>query len=869
MTDATPHPSPAITSLTAKAGDKVDNYTIMEQIGAGGTAIVFRGHDHVLNRDVAIKQIVVGRDEAGEELRQRALTEAKMHKRAAAANPRLLVQYIDTINDTRGLFLISEYVDGPSLEWRLQSDPKPMNQRDALGIIAATAKALGALHQSGMVHRDLKPSNILMPRDGGLKLADFGLASLVAEQQTMDLGSVRYMAPEVLQGQPATPRSDLYSLGMIAYELLAGRERFNEAFRTILRDQRNQSMRWVKWHTNMRAKVASLDQVVDGLPASLAQLVARLMEKDPARRVGSAEELIEAIRMHFVQTGQGESAPSTHAAMSTPVISDVSQTAALPQRSKLPMILGATLLIWVLAIGGFFFLKNQQQAEEAANRTASLITAIESADRLISDLQYVEARDAFAQIPLDHATEFDANNRRYRDDLVEAGVLKAEALLAADQHDYITALNKSREYQKRMSRWSPQPVSPRTSMSLINAKKLIEEYDTRAAFQELANEIQAMLDARKLDSAIEAIRRTRNNSTVNTAEADIRKLDELEKQYESLLGDERILELLASAKKLDESGELSDAIALLDAEAQKSGDNVDERVSNLLGVLNKRFLINSINQRIENAQNANDRAELLAAYKEMQRIQPTQSVDVRINEIEIGMMIEEAETALADGLTEKAQQLLLAVQQRDPKNAQVSRMLGSIEDAKKMAQAVRLGDQSMADREYTEAIKQYKLALSFGADPSGSVAGKIREATGQVHMAASESALANSDVEKADSELRAARENLDSSAAIDDLQARIDNLRSYTVLVGEADALFAKEDYGRAKLKYLKAAEIFDSAKIREQARECDFMIWLDLCDRAIKVRDWEAAESALKRAEEIKINDQTKSRLEKIQNRI
>lgn len=870
MSDATPNINPAITSLTAKAGDKVDNYTIMEQVGAGGTAVVFRGHDHVLNRNVAIKQLVVPRGEEGDDIRQRALAEAAIHKRVAASDPKLLVQYIDTINDPRGIFLISEYVDGPSLEWILQQESKPMEQRQALGIIAATAKALDALHKGGVVHRDLKPSNILMPREGGLKLADFGLAAIVAEQQTLDLGSVRYMAPELLQGEPATAKSDLYSLGIVAYEMLAGREHFNNAFRTILRDQRNQSMRWVKWHTNVRAKVTPLDQMVDSIPPSLAQLVARMMEKDPARRVGSCSELLDAIRTHFAQTGQaGQPSPGPHAAMAPPQIDDTSATAAVPQKSKLPLILAATLLVWLMGIGGFFIWKKQQTQQALADQTAALISDIESADKLISNLQYEDAIRAYDAIPSNHASLFDPNNRRGRDDLVEAGSLKAQALLAAEREDFVVAHEKALAYRAIMTSANALPTGIRTNLGRRDAQDLVDEYATRSAFQQRCADIEGLFTAGQLDEAIVAIRQLKADIGTNIAQKDLDLIEGFEKRHSALISDQRVAMLLARANKLEAEGDLKQAIDVLEAEINDAGDEVDPRVTVLAEQFNKRLLIQELTQEVEKAEQSGDRAELLAAMINLQRVQPTQGMKVRINELEIQIMVTQAETALAQGTPERAQSILSDVLERDPQNAQARRMMGSLQDARMMVQTVQKADQLLAQNKYQEAIAMYQQALTYGPDTTGSINEKIKEAAGRVHLAESEASLESGDIGQAQDRLDKARAALGEIGAIVDLQERIDALREYTLLVTEGDAAFDKDDFGRAKVKYLAAKKIFDSEAINEKVRDCDFGIWLSQCDRAILGRDWPAAESALKRAEEIKTNDQTRARRQQIDNRV
>jgi tRNA A-37 threonylcarbamoyl transferase component Bud32 len=864
-----PETNPAVTSLTAKAGDKVDNYTIMEQVGAGGTAIVFRGHDHVLNRDVAIKQIVVAPGDEGEDIRQRALAEAAIHKRVAASDPRLLVQYIDTVNDPRGIFLISEYVDGPSLEWILQQENKPMEQRQALGIIAASAKALDALHQGGVVHRDLKPSNILMPREGGLKLADFGLAAIVAEQQTLDLGSVRYMAPELLQGEAGTPKSDLYSLGIVAYEMLAGRDNFNSAFRTILRDQRNQSMRWVKWHTNVRAKVTPLDQLVDGIPASLAELVGRMMEKDPARRVGSCAELLEAIRMHFAQAGQDQPAPGPHAAMAPPKIDDVSETAAVPQKSKLPMILTATLVVWLLAIGGFFIWQNNEKAKDQAAKISAVTQAIEDADDLIDNLMYEDAIKAYDAIPGNHASLFSPDKDWGLKELVDSGSFKAQALLAAENDDYVNAHAKALSYQKIMTEAKTLPTSIDTSLGKRDAQDLVDEYYARSAFQQKCADIEAMFADGRLDEAIVAIRQLKSDIGTNTAQADLDQIAAFEQRHALLVGDQRIAQLIARANRLDAAGDLVEAIDILETEIEEAGEDVNKMVSDLADQFNKRLQIEERKEQLAEAEQSGDLVEILTARENLQQVQPTQGNKALIDELKIQIMIASAGDAIADGRPDRAEPILVEVLTQDPGNAQAERLLASLKDARMMVELERQGDELLSQGKPQEAISKFQEILTLGPDTNGTINEKIKQAAGQVHFNESEKAFDSGDLAKAQDRLDKARNALGDTDPIADLQDKIDELREYTLLVTEGDGLYAKEDFGSAKRKYLAAKKIFDSEAINQKVSDCDFGIWLATCDRAILSRDWPQAESALKRAEEIKTNDETRARREQIENRV
>jgi len=218
-----------------RPGDRVGTYEVLEQVAAGGESIVYHGRDVTLHRSVALKQVVAALD--APDVRSAVLREAARHKAAAASDPTYVLQIIEVLDVARGPIVACEWIDGVTLEHTLAGQTEPMPLKRALGIIAAAAIGLRAIHAAGLVHRDVKPANILLPEAGGVKLADFGLASAIAEHATLSAGSTRYLAPEALRGQPYEPRADLYSLGVVAYEALAGRAAFHRAFRSVLRDE--------------------------------------------------------------------------------------------------------------------------------------------------------------------------------------------------------------------------------------------------------------------------------------------------------------------------------------------------------------------------------------------------------------------------------------------------------------------------------------------------------------------------------------------------------------------------------------------------------------------------------------------------------
>ncbi len=195
---------------------------MVERIAAGGMGEVFRAHDAVLAREVAIK--VLHRSLAGDPA---FVDRFRREARAAAglAHPNIVAVYdwgaVDGI-----YYMVMEYVRGPSVRHLLNEHGR-MQPAEAAEILRQALLALGHAHHEGFVHRDMKPENLLVTREGVVKVADFGLARAYADGRVTQAGAVtgtvQYLAPEQIRGEPADPRSDLYSLGIVAYELLTGR----------------------------------------------------------------------------------------------------------------------------------------------------------------------------------------------------------------------------------------------------------------------------------------------------------------------------------------------------------------------------------------------------------------------------------------------------------------------------------------------------------------------------------------------------------------------------------------------------------------------------------------------------------------------
>jgi len=200
-------------------------YRLISRIAIGGMGEVWKAHDPIILRDVAIK--ILKPEYMGDPgFLERFRTEAK---HAARVNHEGIANVYDYGEDAGSAFLVMELVPGDSLA-KILEQRKFLPELEVLDIVAQTARALYAAHQEGLVHRDVKPGNLLITPEGQVKITDFGIArvadqvSLTATGQVM--GTVQYLAPEQATGKPATPSTDIYSLGIVAYEALAGKRPF-------------------------------------------------------------------------------------------------------------------------------------------------------------------------------------------------------------------------------------------------------------------------------------------------------------------------------------------------------------------------------------------------------------------------------------------------------------------------------------------------------------------------------------------------------------------------------------------------------------------------------------------------------------------
>ena len=277
--------------MTLSPGSHIGRYQILAPLGAGGMGQVFRACDVKLGREVAIKIVA---PELAKDLNALVQFEREARAVAALSHPNIVALY-DLATEGNVTFAVMELLDGETLRDRLARGPLPWRQAVEIG--ARIADGLAAAHSKRIVHRDVKPGNVFLTAGGGVKVLDFGLARhrLLAPDRIDSLagtetdagilsGTFGYMAPEQLRSEPATAVSDVFALGAVLYEMVAGRRAFSgrtsvETLAATLTDQ-----------------PPPLSEVVDGVPPDLDRWVSHCLEKKPADRLQSVRDLAFALR---------------------------------------------------------------------------------------------------------------------------------------------------------------------------------------------------------------------------------------------------------------------------------------------------------------------------------------------------------------------------------------------------------------------------------------------------------------------------------------------------------------------------------------------------------------------------------------------
>ncbi len=344
-------------------GSRLGRFEISGVLGQGAMGVVYLAHDPDIDRPVAIKTIrsEAARDDNAAELEARFLKEARLAGRLQHAN---IVTVYDVGRDGELCFIAMEYVDGrPLTRYLAAPDDLPLAVR--VGIIRQAAEALGHAHERGVIHRDMKPGNILVATDGRVKVTDFGIGKFLGAEPSdltrtgQMIGSPAYMSPEQVRGDKIDGRSDLFSLGVVLYELLTGKRPFpGESITTLV-------------YQILHTEPKNPRDIKASLPASTQEVMLRLLAKQPDRRPATAAEFIH--ELNRIEKFQRESemtrrvvvappppsppppaGPTGSAATTTPA------PAAPPPRHSRGGLAGVVIAIVAVAIAAVLLLRERK-----------------------------------------------------------------------------------------------------------------------------------------------------------------------------------------------------------------------------------------------------------------------------------------------------------------------------------------------------------------------------------------------------------------------------------------------------------------------------------------------------------------------------
>ncbi len=346
-----------------RPGSKLGRFEISGVLGQGAMGVVYLAHDPSIDRPLAIKTIrsEAARDDNAAEIEARFLKEARLAGRLQHAN---IVTVYDVGREGDLYFIAMEYVEGrPLTHYLAAPDDLPLSVR--VDIIRQAAEALGHAHERGVVHRDMKPGNILVSKDGRVKVTDFGIGKFLGAEPSdltrtgQMIGSPAYMSPEQVRGDKIDGRSDLFSLGVVLYELLTGKRPFpGESITTLV-------------YQILHTEPKNPRDIKASLPVSTREVMLRLLAKQPDRRPATANEFIQELER--IEKFQRESeltrradiaappppppsGPSASAAATTP------GPAAPPPRHSRVGLAGVVLAIAVVAVAAVFLLRERKTA---------------------------------------------------------------------------------------------------------------------------------------------------------------------------------------------------------------------------------------------------------------------------------------------------------------------------------------------------------------------------------------------------------------------------------------------------------------------------------------------------------------------------
>jgi predicted Ser/Thr protein kinase len=462
---------------------KIGKYEITGVLGRGGMGVVYRAEDRRIGRQVAIKTLTEGFTGQPEML-ERFYREAQA---GILQHPNIVIVY--DLGDEEGMpFIVMEFVDGEPLD-KIISSGRQLHMVDKLSIIEQVCAALGYAHQRGVIHRDIKPANVMVQADGNAKIVDFGIARVQSSKESgltrtgNVIGTVHYIAPERLKGQPFDGRSDIFAVGVMLYLLLAGQLPFTGEDMTVLQKLVNEP-------------APPLSTYLRNYPPALDGILDRALAKDPAQRYATAEEFAADLHALAEQLKKGQI---------TELFDDAERLATEQQFGRAREVLLQLVRIDPQHTGARQLLGVVQQNLARLQRAEQVKQLLAEADEALASSRYPEALNA-----LDQAIRLDPENvelvarieqireKKQRADEVAGLMTQAESL--RERGDWTGAIHV---VEKALRLDKDNPAIRAAHVELSRQAKLAAQ---QQQMKELLGKARQEYTAKRYTQAIEILR---------------------------------------------------------------------------------------------------------------------------------------------------------------------------------------------------------------------------------------------------------------------------------------------------------------------------------------------------------------------------
>jgi tRNA A-37 threonylcarbamoyl transferase component Bud32/tetratricopeptide (TPR) repeat protein len=850
-------------------GVKVGKYEIVERIGMGGQAIVYKGYDAMLDRHVALKQIsshLAGDPKFMDRFRKEAQILARLGNEQES-----IVTIHELIEDERGLFIVMEYLAGASLEKVLEDTKGPTEPKATLQIIWRLAAALHAVHSAGVIHRDLKPSNIIIGDGLRPKITDFGVAAMSGDA-SMALGTTKYMAPELYGDlHKVDGRVDMYSLGFIAYEMLAGRPKFNEIFAEIIRDKHGEQLRWMKWHGNMSVAAPLLHEVNPSVPEPLSQIVARMMAKDADKRFGSMEELGRTIKTVFSPRTKPASAKASAgptrrrqaagAAQGRPrpvmtaddsgmgfvppdagdelVVSAEPRgaaTAPLPSRRlgrKVLLFFVLPVLMLGLIAGGGVLVYKAVVARDVARAEREVIRKIYSSGETAMDAgigtgtkpfdgaKFASAVKDFHELTTKHSRSEEARKASVYMPLCEGymAILAGNWEVAVSKEDVAGQANKRLQTESGIPRdWT---VNAANRVKNFHDERLATqsyrqaETSARVRFdrRDYAGAKQAMHDGLVgvvLTPQLEAEKATflqliNETEFRNQVQAQIQKAESLVQQVK-----------FDEAEKCYEAAQDMLRSDLASALPREEIRGYDQKISDALAKITGNRTVNQALADVEKA--GSDKRLRIVALRRLDRLQPSQNIKDEIQTLQSEVELDEGRKCKAAGDIDGARRHFDAsLKFKD--NPEARAELATLDQAQKRKDIISAGNKYFLDGKWPEALAEYQKAAQMGLDDT--LKAQIAECKFQITLAEAHKLRMERRYAEALAAYEKAKAMKPSAAAlINPYEELMAADQQYAKQMADGREAMKKNQWPKARAFFEEARKIRDTAEVKEAIAE-------------------------------------------------